>query len=77
MTIMAGPQHTITPTTIPTPLTNANSHPSPSSSPSLSSISTCLRNIAVIGAGYVGLSNAILLAQAQLQTAVTLFDIEL
>jgi len=77
MTIMAGPQHTITPTTIPTPLTDANSHPSPSSSPSLSSISTCLRNIAVIGAGYVGLSNAILLAQAHLQTTVTLFDIDL
>lgn len=35
-----------------------------------------LKNIAVIGAGYVGLSNAILLAQAHLNTQVTLFDID-
>lgn len=34
-----------------------------------------LKNITVIGAGYVGLSNAILLAQARLNTQVTLFDI--
>ena len=35
-----------------------------------------LKNIAVIGAGYVGLSDAILLAQAHLNTQVTLFDID-
>ena len=35
-----------------------------------------LKNITVIGAGYVGLSNAILLAQAHLNTQVTLFDID-
>lgn len=35
-----------------------------------------LKNIAVIGAGYVGLSNAILLAQAHLNTQMTLFDID-
>ncbi len=35
-----------------------------------------LKNIAMIGAGYVGLSNAILLAQAHLNTQVTLFDID-
>lgn len=35
-----------------------------------------INNIAVIGAGYVGLSNAILLAQAHLTTSVTLFDID-
>lgn len=34
-----------------------------------------LQNICVIGAGYVGLSNAILLAQAHLNTQVILFDI--
>lgn len=35
-----------------------------------------LKKIAVIGAGYVGLSNAILLAQAHLNTQVILFDID-
>lgn len=35
-----------------------------------------LTHISVIGAGYVGLSNAILLAQARLNTEVTLFDID-
>ncbi len=35
-----------------------------------------LKNIAVIGAGYVGLSNAILLSQAHINTQVTLFDID-
>lgn len=34
-----------------------------------------LKNITVIGAGYVGLSNAVLLAQAKLNTHVTLIDI--
>lgn len=34
-----------------------------------------IKNITVIGAGYVGLSNALLLAQVQLTTQVTLFDI--
>lgn len=34
-----------------------------------------IKNICVIGAGYVGLSNAILLAQQKLDTQVTLFDI--
>ncbi len=34
-----------------------------------------IKNITVIGAGYVGLSNALLLAQAYLKTQVTLFDI--
>lgn len=34
-----------------------------------------IKNIAVIGAGYVGLSNAVLLAQAKLNTQVTLIDI--
>lgn len=35
-----------------------------------------LAQIVVIGAGYVGLSNAILLSQAHLDTTVTLFDID-
>lgn len=35
-----------------------------------------IKNIAVIGAGYVGLSNAVLLAQAKLHTQVTLIDID-
>ena len=72
MTIMADPQHT-----------NALIHP-PSNklqpftapNPALTTDHTLLKNIAVIGAGYVGLSNAILLAQAHLQTTVTLFDID-
>lgn len=34
-----------------------------------------IKNIVVIGAGYVGLSNAILLAQSKLNTQVILFDI--
>lgn len=34
-----------------------------------------IKSITVIGAGYVGLSNAILLAQSRLNTQVTLFDI--
>lgn len=38
-------------------------------------MNTRLKNITVIGAGYVGLSNAILLAQSRLNTQVTLFDI--
>ncbi|PNK60482.1 nucleotide sugar dehydrogenase [Psychrobacter sp. FDAARGOS_221] len=37
---------------------------------------TSLKNIVVIGAGYVGLSNAILLAQTHLNTQVLLFDID-
>jgi|26BtaG_2_1085354.scaffolds.fasta_scaffold05753_2 UDPglucose 6-dehydrogenase len=44
--------------------------------PALAISPTLLQNIAVIGAGYVGLSNAILLAQTHLQTTVTLFDID-
>ena len=35
-----------------------------------------LTHIVVIGAGYVGLSNAVLLAQSHLDTQVTLFDID-
>lgn len=35
-----------------------------------------IKHIVVIGAGYVGLSNAVLLAQAHLDTQVTLFDID-
>lgn len=35
-----------------------------------------LKNIVVIGAGYVGLSNAILLSQAELETQTVLFDID-
>lgn len=35
-----------------------------------------IKNIVVIGAGYVGLSNAILLAQPKLNTSVTLYDID-
>lgn len=35
-----------------------------------------IQNIVVIGAGYVGLSNAILLAQDKLNTRVTLYDID-
>ncbi|WP_227429038.1 nucleotide sugar dehydrogenase [Psychrobacter sp. I-STPA6b] len=37
---------------------------------------TNLTRIVVVGAGYVGLSNAILLAQPHLDTQVTLFDID-
>ncbi|WP_367103291.1 nucleotide sugar dehydrogenase [uncultured Psychrobacter sp.] len=39
-------------------------------------ISNTIKNIVVIGAGYVGLSNAILLAQPKLNTQVTLYDID-
>ena len=46
------------------------------SSKASSSKEKTLTTIAVIGAGYVGLSNAILLAQAHLQTKVVLFDID-
>ncbi|WP_131668551.1 nucleotide sugar dehydrogenase [Psychrobacter pygoscelis] len=46
------------------------------SSKANSSKEKTLTTIAVIGAGYVGLSNAILLAQAHLQTKVILFDID-
>lgn len=35
-----------------------------------------MQNIVVIGAGYVGLSNAVLLAQSKLGTDVTLYDID-
>ncbi len=37
---------------------------------------TSITTIVVVGAGYVGLSNAILLAQAHLNTEVTLYDID-
>lgn len=42
----------------------------------VSSSPTSLSNIVIIGAGYVGLSNAVLLAQAYLNTQVILFDID-
>lgn len=74
MTMIADPRQTNTSMTIPSPFADANPSPSSQTFPSLAA--NGLRNIAVIGAGYVGLSNAILLAQAHLQTAVTLFDID-
>ena len=48
----------------------SNLHPNTSQSSSIK-----FANIVVIGAGYVGLSNAILLAQDRLNTQVLLFDI--
>ena len=48
----------------------SNLHPNTSQSSSIK-----FANIVVIGAGYVGLSNAILLAQDRLDTQVLLFDI--
>ena len=48
----------------------SNLHPNTSQPPSIK-----FANIVVIGAGYVGLSNAILLAQDRLDTQVLLFDI--
>jgi len=48
----------------------SNLHPNISQPPSIK-----FANIVVIGAGYVGLSNAILLAQDRLDTQVLLFDI--
>lgn len=71
MTIMADPQHTNS--LIHPPINTLQPFTAPN--PALTTDHTLLQNIAVIGAGYVGLSNAILLAH--LQTTVTLFDIDL
>lgn len=76
MTMIADPQQTDTSMTLPNPFADSKSSSSSSSQTTPSLTANGLRSIAVIGAGYVGLSNAILLAQAHLQTAVTLFDID-
>jgi pyruvate/2-oxoglutarate dehydrogenase complex dihydrolipoamide dehydrogenase (E3) component len=70
---MADPQHSNSLTYPPINTLQPFKEPNPA----LATDHTLLKNIAVIGAGYVGLSNAILLAQAHLQTIVTLFDIDL
>lgn len=59
----------------PAPLDNATNITSNDTSPNHDTLPS-LTNIVVIGAGYVGLSNAVLLAQKHLNTQVTLFDID-
>lgn len=59
----------------PAPLDNATNITSNDTSANHDTLPS-LTNIVVIGAGYVGLSNAVLLAQKHLNTQVTLFDID-
>ncbi len=59
----------------PAPLENATNTTSNDTSPNHDTLPS-LTHIVVIGAGYVGLSNAVLLDQKHLNTQVTLFDID-
>lgn len=56
--------------------TTTTASPDPTSHQHTQPLPTQPLHIVVIGAGYVGLSNAILLAQAALPTQVTLYDID-